>query len=393
MKISGIIAEYNPFHNGHKYQLEEVRKNSDIIIVIMSSSFTQRGTPAILDKFTRAEIAIKNGANLVLELPVIYSSSNAEYFSKGAIFILNSLGIIDNLYFGSENKLEDITSINEKIKENKDIFEENLKINLSLGHSYLVSREKSMTFLNEDEINILKKPNNILGFEYIKALEYFNSNIKPQAILRKDVDHGSSITTNNFSSASNIRDLYYNKNFTDIIDFLPKESLDALKNINTNNFNNYFDIIKFLIIQNKINYEKYFDYENGLENRFLKFIDSYNIDHFIYNISTKRYTKSRISRLLNNILLDIDSDFIKSSFNSPYVRVLAMDVLGAKALKSSNVDIINKFSKINNITDPVLKRIAEKEVFATNLYNQFTNKIVNQDFLKSPIFIKKELRD
>lgn len=391
MKTSAVITEYNPFHNGHKYQLEEIKKlNNNPLIVIMSGSFTQRGAPSIINKFKKAELAVENGANLVIELPVIYSTSNAEIFSKGAINILNSLNVVDNLYFGAEDNLNTLLSISNKIKENKDNINSSIKKYLDLGYSYLKSYELSLDFLSKEEINVIRKPNNILAFEYIKAIDDFNLSIKPNVILRKDVSHGSSITTKNFSSASNIRELAYKKDFNKVKDFVPKNTFKALNSEDLNDFNNYFNIFKYLVLEGNINYKSYYDYEDGMENRFLKFIDINNINEFISLVSTKRYTKSRVARLIINIVLDVNSTLIKKSFNSPYIRVLAMDSIGSRVLKTiDNENLINKFSKTKNIKDSTLREIIDKEVFATNLYNLYTSKIINEDFLKSPIYIKR----
>lgn len=397
MKTSAIIAEYNPFHNGHKYQIDKIKKQIDTnIVVIMSSNFTQRGTPAILNKYKRAEIAVENGANLVIELPIIYSSSNAEIFSKGAINILNSLNIIDYLYFGSEDTLEDLVNISKKIKENENYSNDLIKKYLKEGYSYLISRELSYDFLNKNEIEILKKPNNILALEYIKSLDYFNSNILPKNIIRHKVDHNTDEILEEFSSASNIRNLIFENNINKIKSLVPTETFKEIKLNNINDFNNYFEIFKYLVLSNSINYNDYFDYEEGLNNRFLKFIYADNIFDFINLVSTKRYTKSRISRLINNIILDINKDLIKESFYTSYIRILAMDKNGAnivKKIKNANEDIfiINKFSSVNTSKDLILKNIAQKELEASNIYNMYSNKIINEDYFKSPYY-KKELR-
>lgn len=386
MKISGIITEYNPFHNGHKYQIEKTKEFSDAIISVMSSSFTQRGTPSIINKFTRAQIAVNNGVDLVIELPVIYSSSNAEIFSKGGVFLLNSLGVLDYLVFGTEDELQVIQNINKKIHLNNDIFEKNIKKYLKDGNSFLIAKEKAMDFLTENEKEILKKPNNILAFEYLKALCDFNSAIKPIAIKRHMTNHNSNISYNKFSSGSKIRSMVLNGNLENVKDFVPIETFNALKKEKYNEFNNYFDIFKYIIISGKLNYEKYFDYEKGLENRFLKYLESENIDAFINNISTKRYTKARISRLINNILLDIDKDFVRETFNhKPYIRILAMNKTGIEILreikKNNDIYIINKFAKYKESDDSIINEIAEKEIYATDIYNIFGNKIMGEDFI------------
>ncbi|MDU7115081.1 MAG: nucleotidyltransferase family protein, partial [Peptoniphilus harei] len=166
MKIASIIAEYNPFHRGHAYQIKKIKSEySDYIVVIMSGNFVQRGEPAIINKFERAKIAVDNGASLVLELPLFYATSNAEIFARGGISILDSMDIINRLYFGSEDDASILKNLSEKIYKNLD--DEKIKKFLTEGNSYIKSRELAMDFLSDEEKEILKKPNNILGLEYI----------------------------------------------------------------------------------------------------------------------------------------------------------------------------------------------------------------------------------
>ncbi|WP_039856737.1 nucleotidyltransferase family protein [Peptoniphilus sp. oral taxon 386] len=391
MKTAAIIAEYNPFHNGHLYQLKKIKEKNLNAVIIMSSSFTQRGTPAIIDKFARTKIALTYGADLVLELPVIFSTSNAEIFSKGAINILESLDSIDYLYFGAEDSLENLLKINEKIELNKKNSEEKLKNYLSAGKSYLEARELSYDFLDDTEIEILKKSNNILGIEYLKALKHINSYIQPAVIQRKNTCHNSDLIIDNFTSASSIRKLIENKNLNSIENLVPKKSFDEIKNSSYNFQDRYFEIFKFLVLSQKINYENYVDYENGLENRFMKYLSNKNIYDFIESVSSKRYTKSRISRLITQIILDIKKDFIFEALNANYIRILGIGKNGTeilKVLKDKNIFFIDKFAKINSLNkNSTIKQIAEKEIFATNMYNMMINKNFMEDYLKSPIII------
>lgn len=376
MKIASIIAEYNPFHNGHKYQIEKIKTSyTDYIVVIMSTSFVQRGEPAIIDKFTRAKIAIENGASLVIENPVIYSSSNAEIFSKGAINILDSFGIIDRLYFGSENNLSELLDINKKICEN--ISEDLIQKYLSEGNSFIKSREMAMDFLTEEEKNILKGSNNILAIEYIKALENKKSKIAPHSIKRIGAAHDSVLSSENIASASLIRNLI--KENREYKKFIPDyEFLDI------HDLNDYFEIFKYLLINKDINFDKYFDFEIGLENRMFDNLDAKNMDDFVEKVHSKRHSRSRIKRLIISILLDLDKNLILDSFSHPYIRILGLDDRGAEILKNSkNKNIIGSFKKNYDSTNSINKKILGKEILATNLYNlksgkmnlDFTNKI------------------
>lgn len=376
MKIASIIAEYNPFHNGHKYQIEKIKTSyTDYIVVIMSTSFVQRGEPAIIDKFTRAKIAIENGASLVIENPVIYSSSNAEIFSKGAINILDSFGIIDRLYFGSENNLSELLDINKKICEN--ISEDLIQKYLSEGNSFIKSREMAMNFLTEDEKNILKGSNNILALEYIKALEKKKTKIEPHSIKRKGTEHDSILSSENIASASLIRNLI--KENRDYKNFVPNYEFSDIHELN-----DYFDILKYLLINKNINFDKYFDYEIGLENRMFDNLDAKNMDDFVEKVHSKRHSRARIKRLIISILLNLDKNLIFDSFSHPYIRILGLDDRGVEILKhSKNKNIIGSFKKYYDFADSIDKKVLDKEILATNLYNlkngkmnlDFTNKI------------------
>ena len=202
MNILGLITEYNPFHYGHKYHLEESlsKTNSDYSVAVMSGSFVQRGEPSFIDKWTKAKMAVENGVDLVIELPFIYSSQSAELFALGAVKLLNSLNIVDFLSFGSEiGDLEPLNIISKVLLEEPTEFKTNLSYNLSLGYSFPVSRSLALEmFLKDDPLSnkynfktILKQSNNILGIEYIKALSKTNSNIKPITIKRKEIGRAS----------------------------------------------------------------------------------------------------------------------------------------------------------------------------------------------------------
>lgn len=379
MTINAVIAEYNPFHNGHKYQLDKMRQFSDKNIVIMSSNFVQRGEPAIFNKFERARMAILNGASLVLELPIVFSTQNAEIFAKGAFSIIKSLGIVDNLFFGSEDDLDILLNIMDKIKNN---FSKNeLKKYLNDGYSFLNAKNLAMDFLTDEEKEIYRKPNNILAMEYIRASKFFNMDIKLNSIKRINVGYNDLKSKDNFASATLLRKLI--KNDKSFKDFIPK---DIDYNLNYNDLNNYYNIFRFLIFKNNINFKNYFDYEDGLENRIFDNLDAKDIYELIDRVSSKRHTRARISRLILEILLDINIDLIKRAFDIDYVRVLAMDKNGMEILKKCKCDNIIKFSDGYKNSSGTLRDILDKEIFATNVYN--LDKKINEDFYQTPFILK-----
>lgn len=368
MKIASIIAEYNPFHKGHAYQINKIKEDyTDFIVVIMSGNFVQRGEPAIIDKYNRAKIAVDNGASLVLELPLVYSTSNAEIFSLGATTILNSMGIIDRLYFGSENDASTLKNLSEKIYKNLD--DEKIKKFLAEGNSYIKSRELAMDFLSQEEKEIIKKPNNILGLEYLNSLAKLDSKIEAHSIKRKNINHDDDFSLGDFASASHIRRLAYEGE--DVSKFIPDYKL-----VPENNLENYFDIFKYKMISEKINFNEYFDFEEGLENRLLDNLDAENFEEFIEKVHSKRHSRSRIKRLVIEIILDIKKDLIKKSLQEPYTRVLACDKRGIEIFKKSkNKNKIYSFKSFYDISTGITKEMLDKEILASDLYNIKSGKI------------------
>lgn len=368
MKIASIIAEYNPFHKGHAYQINKIKEDyTDFIVVIMSGNFVQRGEPAIINKYERARQAVDNGASLVLELPLPYATSNAEIFALGAINILNSMGIINRLYFGSEDDLDVLRSLQDKIDKNLD--EAKLKKYLSEGKSFIKSRHLAMDFLDDKEKEILKKSNNILGIEYLRSLTKLNSSIDPHSIKRKNVNHHDNFALDDFASASHIRSLVHKGE--DVSNFLPGYDLVA-----ENKLENYFDIFKYKMLSEKINFKDYFDYEEGLENRILKNLDAENFQDLIEKVHSKRHSRSRIKRLIIEILLDIKKNLIKNSLKEPYTRVLACDERGLEIFKKSkNKNKIYSFKSFYGTSSGITKELLDKEILASDLYNIKSGKL------------------
>ena len=205
MSVFGVICEYNPFHNGHKYLLEQIKSDNNSVIAVMSGSFTQRGDVAIADKFSRAETAVKYGADLVLELPTVYACAPAETFARGAVQVLRGTGVLDSLCFGSE------TDDTELLKAAADIFEDErfkteLKANMESGDYYPKAVEKAAETIHSQKLaKLLSTPNNILAVEYLRALR--GTDIGFKAVKRVGTNHDSNEVSGEYTSASNIRSI------------------------------------------------------------------------------------------------------------------------------------------------------------------------------------------
>ena len=361
-KRIGIIAEYNPFHNGHLYQIQKAKEltGADTVITVMSGNFTQRGDTSLINKFEKAKIALQNEVDMVIELPTIYSISSAENFALGGVKILNEIGNIDYLVFGiEEENLEKLQAIADVLVNEDDEFKRNIKEELDKGNSYPKAREIVLkkVLSSENVKNIMQKPNNILAIEYLKALKTTNSKIKPFAIKRKNTMHNDENINANYASGIYIRKLFIENNFNEIKKVVPKytyERLLELKNQGTyvSSINDFSDIVIYKIrTMTKEEISQIADVNEGLENSIkLASTTCKTIDEIIDKVSTKRYTKTRISRILTYILLDITKSEMEQSKNAnQYIRVLGINKKCEGILKTINNNKLNRENQLLNI--------------------------------------------
>ena len=395
--VTGIITEYNPFHKGHEYHLEKARldTNAHSIVCVMSGNFTQRGIPAIIDKWKRAEMAIKNGVDLVLELPVVYSLSSAEHFAFGGVSLLNSLGIIDNLHFGSEEGNTDVLElIAETLVLEPFEYKNLLKYNLNLGLPFHQSRANALNdYLNSNDVlAVLNNSNNILGIEYIKALKVLNSSIIPKTLKREGAAYNDENLNSSFSSATSIRKHLRENSLSELSTALPKASYDILYNLSSSNYpfifeEDMFKYIKYKLFTNEQSLLSLPDISEGLENRILKeILNATSISELILNSKSKRYTYTRINRILAQSFLNLEAfDLLNlSKSHVPYARVLGFNSNGRNILKNikdkGNIDIITKVPR-NNLCDHM-----KIDILATKAYSLLNPKVnPMDDYLKSPI--------
>ncbi len=352
MKISAIICEYNPFHNGHKFQIDSIKKSGAThIIAIMSGHLMQRGDISCISKWERTKMALKNGIDLVIELPSIFSNSSAENFAKCAIHILDKLKIVDELSFGSE--CGDIKKLNYFCKIYKELEKSDIiKQFLKKGLSYPKAINEAINFKYGNEFsNLISQPNNVLAIEYIKAIKSLNSSINVSTIKRKNVDHDSDIIVQDFASASKIRKIIY-ENPNNVINFVP----DNIKNFyySNNNFSNIKNLEQIIIYKlrtSSINDFKLLpDVNEGLENRLFKYSHLANsYDEFLYLVKTKRYTLAKIRRIIFSLLVGIK----KSDILFPkYIRILGTTKNGLDIIKKLKnyccIPIFTSFKKLND---------------------------------------------
>lgn len=388
--VLGIICEYNPFHNGHLYHLNESKKiaNCKYSIAVISGNFTQRGEPSLIDKWSKAEMAIRNGVDLVIELPTIYSISSAENFANGAVKILNSLKIVDCLSFGSE--CGDISILNDIVQvliEEPKAYQTLLAHELAKGISFPNARENALLmYLGNVRrfANILSSPNNILGIEYLKALKLNQSKINPITLKRQESEHNTSFFTSSsrYASGSAIRNTCFTNDITNIQRVVPEISYDIIENKLENgtlvrNISVFDKEILFTL--RKMSVEEIAelpDVSEGLEFSIKKIANSCNtVQEFLNSINSKRYTQSRIQRILLYAMLGITKkDMLLSKNTIPYVRVLGFNKNGEKLIgeivkQNSKLPVITSVKKfMDTNTNKNLKLFMEKDIEATNIY-------------------------
>ncbi len=364
MKICGIVAEYNPFHNGHKYHIEKTKElyGATHIVAVMSGNFTQRGDIAVMDKFRRAETALKNGVDLVIELPVPFALGSAEQFATGAVSLLNSLGCVDMISFGSEcgdlSLLEETAGAVLFAQQHESFFRY-----MKSGDSYPAALQKTIEQYYEEEIiDALAEPNNTLAVEYLKALSECGSRIKPVTIKRFGAGHDSSSVTENNASASMIRKLILSgQEVSSYVPELPETDFADIRRLET-------AILAKLRTMTPSEIEKAPNVLMGLENRIYKAARvSGNLAELFMLIKTKRYTMARIRRIVMSVFLGIKKSDLKSA--PCYVRILGMNGKGREILSAASCSLpMDTSLKALSDSGEKQKRLAALEDRAGNLY-------------------------
>lgn len=387
MKTVGIIAEYNPFHNGHFYHIAEAKRltNADFAIVVMSGNFVQRGTPAILDKYSRTKMALSCGADLVFELPVQYATATAELFAHGAVALLNSLGFVDSLCFGSEHTiLSDYQKLAQLLEEPPKEFKELLFHYQKQDNSYPIARSKALHAYYEKEqdmgiLSFLSQPNTILGIAYIQALLRLHSNIAPVILKRTDKGYHSTELENSIASASGIRKAYQEQNsLSALSDYFPAPVFSILKNREKKTFplemNDFSSLLYYRLNSNPPK-ERYTDISIDFWNRIYKSYDyCTSFSKLCDTIKSKNLVYTSVCRNLLHILLDTSTPDKKDI--PGYLRLLGLRKeaswllnSGRQASNRPSVPIITKVADAKNLLSAKEYALFEEDIRATHLYN------------------------
>ena len=392
-KVVGIIAEYNPFHNGHSYHIQNTKAQTgaDFVVAVMTGNFTQRGNTSVINKWEKTKMALNGNADLVVELPTIYSVSSAENFANGAVKILNELGIVDTISFGME--ADDISTLNNianvlvnEPPEYKTILEHEL----GKGNSFPKARENAlMMYLNDIKryANVVKGSNNILAIEYLKALKKQKSSIVPFGIKREKVYYNSTKIIDEYASATGIRNLLLHNQLEEVRKVMPSKSYSILLN-NLRQGTYVLDIIAYndeiiyklrsMTVKQIANLP---DVSEGLE-YLIKEVSNKtnNLIELINGIKSKRYTQTRIQRILLYALLGITKkDMEMSKKITPYIRVLGCSEKGKILLSQINskakvitslkkYEVSNKNKRFCIGKQKALNRMLEIDKMATDIY-------------------------
>lgn len=367
MEIIGLIAEYNPFHNGHLYQINKIKEMypNSIIIVILNGYFLERGIISLETKQEKVRLALKYGINLVIELPFVFGINSADIFASCALELLNELKIT-KLVFGSEsNDIKKLTKIAKY--QSTDEFNQKLKHYLDQGINY-------PTALNKASIASVSEPNDLLGVSYIKTIINNNYNIEPITIRRTNDYHD--ITSNeSIVSASNIREKYLNN--IDINKFIPEGNL-----VNVNN-ELFFNLLKYKILTEK-DLSIFLTVDEGIEYKLKKVINNCNsLEELINQIKTKRYTYNRIMRMFIHILIGLTKVDKANFINNEYIRLLGFDKSGQKYInsikKNTNIPIVTKITNLDS-------KIKDYEQIAASIYQLLTNEdVLSFEFSNKPL--------
>ena len=410
MKAAGIITEYNPFHNGHAYQIREVRRQTgaDYVIIIMSGDFVQRGEPAIVDKYLRAHMALQEGADLVLELPVLFSCAGAEYFARGGVSVLNSLGCVDTLCFGTEQEhLSDFEPAAALLTEEPPAYRQRLASYLKEGMGYPAARSAALSDCLDTDISFLRKPNNILALEYLCALKRLDSPITPVSIQRVGSGYHDRSLTGQFASATAIRNSLFEKStefqeafVSDVLHgYMPESAIVLLKK----HFEGYgplciqdFSSIllyRLLTLQTPEELSSLFDIDSFLANRIFQNRFAFSsFSDFTELLTSKNQTRGHIQRALFHILLNLPEPEGSAMFFPQYTRILGMKRSSSGILKcmknSSSIPVLAKMADAFKVIDASTlsedqKKAACCQLQQTTLSSHIYESVLSQKYSQS----------
>ena len=396
MKICGLITEYNPFHNGHIHHMKEAREltGADYLVVVMSGNYVQRGTPAIIDKYERARMALDGGADLILDLPTLFSTASAEVFATSAVNLLNQLGCVEYFCFGTElGDLEPLNMIAEVLNKEPRDFSEDLRALIRTGMNYPAARSMALENYFSGRIDnlstILESPNNILGIEYLRALKRLGSHMEPYTIHRWATEYHSYTTYEDVASATALRNMLYEEDglekITPYVTPYTAREFSLQYGITTPiRANDFSQILQYRLETEKEHLTDYYDFSQDLADRVNNLLpDVYIFKEWAQALKTKTYTRTRINRALLHLILNIREEDIlpyKDEDYCMYAKILGFRSTALPLLSeikaNTSLPIISKMADARNMLTPLAMKLLKFDVDSTNIFRN----IVYQKF-------------
>lgn len=402
MKATGIVVEYNPFHNGHHLHANAAKEttNADVVIAVMSGNFLQRGEPAIVDKWFRTEMALKNGVDIVFELPYVFATAHAQNFAEGAIKLLDA-ALCEHYCYGSEDgQTTSFQQALQLIRQNHDSYEQSIRQAVEQGMSYPKALNEAyqsiQQFRDATTVVDLTKPNNILGFHYMLAAEKIQSKMSAATITRVGAQyHDQEFSNQSIGSATAIRQSFFQSSSLDSVqNFMPASVYDLLlqaqaEHIPFANWEMLYPYLRFTILrEGPENLQKIADIVEGIENLMYRAaLQAENFSQFMTLIKSKRYTWTRLQRMLTHILTGVQQTTRDTIQEPSYLRLLGMTENGRNYLNTYKKAFkLPLLTKVGNANDPSLTL----DIHTANMYYQSTGQFqaVNRDYKQSPIYMR-----
>ncbi|MCL2353708.1 MAG: nucleotidyltransferase family protein [Defluviitaleaceae bacterium] len=378
-KICGIIAEYNPFHNGHAFHIQKAKEASGAshVIVAMSGNYVQRGEPALIDKYARTKAALLGGADVVLELPTPYAASSAEYFAAAGVYTLAQTGVVQSICFGAETEdLQLLKDIAARLVSEDEAFKEALKSNLQKGYSFPKARANALCQGEKSEAirEAIATPNNILAIEYLKAIKRYNLDIDAHIVLRKGAGHDDAVASDNFASASFIRNQIFEGNVNAVASFIPNYSFDSLlEAVNMGDINHLDNFTPFFhyALLNEEDLTSFLGVSQAIASRLKKAASKhYEITCILNAAKCKNITMSALRRATLHIVLGTPKKF--EALPPQYIRILGFrrdkTHLLAKIQAKAASKVVLNLKDVEGLP-PFVKETLEREYKSTQLYN------------------------
>lgn len=390
MRTAGIITEYNPFHNGHLYHIQKTREltGADFVVAVMSGDFVQRGAPALLDKYTRTEMALRAGVDLVLELPAVFAVSSAEDFAAAGVALLDKLGITDSLCFGSESgDIRPLSAVADILIRESEKYTEEIKIHLKNGNTFPKARSLAVNACTEETVGdgiggLLNSPNNILGIEYIKALKRRSSSVKAVTVARMGSGYHDETMDGPVCSATAIRRVLkegWANALCEVETAVPGPVFDLIKRSCPVFSDDFTDLLNYTLLiagQQGLRLEEYADVSEDLAARISRMtLDFLPFEERIASLKNRQYTYTRISRALLHIILDIKTEALvrfRAEDYVPYARVLGFRRNSAEVMKEikrqGDIPLLTKVADAKQLLYGAGIELFEKDLLCSHLY-------------------------